>query len=110
MRVPLVEDARVGEGTPVEVDFFGRPVLVLRREGRVQAYVNVCTHLGGPLEVADGGRLLECQWHQACFEARTGRAVRGPARPDSRLIRLPVKVEDGWVTYVYGEPDQPRGA
>lgn len=110
MRVPLIEDARVGEGAPVEVDFFGRPVLVLRREGRVQAYVNVCTHLGGPLQLAAGGQVLECQWHQACFEAGTGRAVKGPARLGSRLIRLPVQVRDGWVTYVYGEPDRSSGA
>ena len=42
----------------------------------------------------------------ACFDARTGHATAAPARPDSRLIRLPIRIEDGQVTYVYGEPDQ----
>ena len=33
MRVPLIEDARVPEGAPIDVDFFGRPVTLLRRDG-----------------------------------------------------------------------------
>lgn len=110
MRVPLIEEARVEEGRIAEVDFFGRPVLVLRQDGRVRAYVNVCTHLGGPLALAQDGEHLECQWHGACFDARTGRATGNPAPPDTRLIRLPVTVEAGQVTYVYGEPDQPPDA
>ena len=110
MRVQLIEESKVREGETVEVDFFGRPVLLLRKEGRVRAYVNVCTHLGGPLQLSPDGGTFECQWHQACFDARTGKAIKGPARPDTRLIRLPVTVESGSVTYVYGEPDQPAEA
>jgi nitrite reductase/ring-hydroxylating ferredoxin subunit len=110
MRVPLIDNARIHDGQAAEVDFFGRPVLVLRTGGRVRAFMNICTHLGGPLQLAPDGLRLQCQWHQACFDARTGRATGAPARPDSRLIRLPVKVEDGQVTYVYGEPDQPPEA
>jgi hypothetical protein len=41
---------------------------------------------------------------------RVACAQRAPARTDSRLIRLPIKVEAGQVTYVYGEPDQPPDA
>jgi len=105
MRVPLIEDARVPEGAPIDVEFFGRPVTLLRRDGRVRAFMNVCTHLGGPLQLAADGNTFQCQWHQACFDAQSGKALRGPAAPDSRLMRLPIKVEDGWVTYVYGESD-----
>ena len=107
MRVPLISEAAVREGVATRVDFFGRSVLAVRRDGVVRAYVDVCPHLGGPLELAADGSTLACQWHGACFDARTGRTTRGPARPDARLIRLPTKVEDGQVTYVYGEPDQP---
>jgi nitrite reductase/ring-hydroxylating ferredoxin subunit len=108
MRVPLIEDAQVREGEASEVDFFGRSVLVLRSEGRARAYMNVCTHLGGPLQLAPDGATLQCQWHQACFNALSGQAICPPARSDSRLIRLPIKVEAGHVTYVYGEPDEPQ--
>jgi apoptosis-inducing factor 3 len=103
MRVPLIEDAQVQEGAVIEVDFFGRPALLVRSQGEVRAYMNVCMHLGGPLRLTEDSATFECQWHQACFDARTGKAVKGPARPDARLLRLPVKVENGWVTYVYGE-------
>ena len=110
MRVPLIDDAQVREGHVSEVDFFGRSVLVLRNDGQVRAYMNVCTHLGGPLQLSADGSSLQCQWHQACFDARTGRATCPPARADSRLIRLPIKIDDEQVTYVYGEPDQPSEA
>ena len=66
MRVPLIEETKVEEGRAAEVDFFGRPVLVLRTGGGVRAYVNVCPHLGGPLELAADGERLECRWHGAC--------------------------------------------
>ena len=110
MRVPLIDDHLVHEGQATEVDFFGRSVLVLRTQGQLRAYVNICTHLGGPLRLAPDGASFQCQWHQACFDARSGRATCAPARPDSRLIRLPITVEAGRVTYVYGEPDQPPAA
>jgi nitrite reductase/ring-hydroxylating ferredoxin subunit len=110
MRVPLIADSRVLEGQAADVDFFGRSVLVVRTDGRVRAFVNVCTHLGGPLQLAPDGVSFECQWHHACFDARTGRATCAPARPASRLIRLPTTIEDGLVTYVYGEPDPPPEA
>jgi apoptosis-inducing factor 3 len=110
MRVPLIADSRVLEGQAADVDFFGRSVLVVRTDGRVRAFMNVCTHLGGPLQLAPDGTTFQCQWHQACFDARTGQATCAPARRDSRLMRLPIRVEDGQVTYVYGEPDQPAGS
>jgi nitrite reductase/ring-hydroxylating ferredoxin subunit len=110
MRVPLIDDAQVHEGQAHEVDFLGRPVLVTRTDGQLRAYMNVCTHLGGPLQLAADGTHFQCQWHHACFDSRSGKATCPPARADSRLIRLPIKVEAGQVTYVYGEPDQPPEA
>ena len=101
MNVELTTAEAVAEGTLTEVDFFGRPAILFREEGRVAAYLNVCAHLGGPLQLQ--GDRLRCQWHGACFAARTGKAECGPARPDSRLIRLPITVEEGRVYYVYGE-------
>ena len=101
MKVPLGDDVEVREGEINQVDFLGRPVVLLRVNGEVRAYVNVCTHLGGPVELKDGS--LQCSWHGACFDPSTGKATKGPAAPGSKLIRLPTRVEDGKVLYVYGE-------
>jgi nitrite reductase/ring-hydroxylating ferredoxin subunit len=103
MKVPLIEAARVPEGQVAEVDFFGRPVILLRQGEDLRAYVNACTHLGGPLALSEDGAGLTCQWHHACFDARTGKVTAPPAPRDSRLIRLPIRIEDGEVVYVYGE-------
>lgn len=91
----------------VTADFFGRPVLVTRVDGRPRAYVDSCPHFGGPLE-REGDKLV-CAWHLAEF-GLDGRCQRGPARSDSRAIVLPTRVIDGVVTYVYTAPEGTPGA
>lgn len=101
MKVPLCKLEDIPEAGAKTVDFFGREVLILKTDGKPKAIVNVCMHLGGPMQ-RDGDRLV-CQWHGAEFDCHHGRALKGPARPDSRLITLPTRVEDSVLNYVYGE-------
>lgn len=101
MKVPL---CRVEEIVPEEtrtVDFFGREVLIFEVDGKPKAVLNYCMHLGGP--VKREGEKLVCQWHGAEFDSRNGKRLKGPARPDSRLIVLPTRVEDGMLIYDYGD-------
>lgn len=101
MKVPLCRvDEIPADGTKT-VDFFGREVLVMNVEGKPKAIMNVCMHLGGPLE-RDGDTLV-CPWHGAAFSCTDGRRLVGPARADARLMTLPTRVEEGVLTYVYGE-------
>jgi nitrite reductase/ring-hydroxylating ferredoxin subunit len=101
MKVPLCKvDEVPGEGTKT-VDFFGREVLVMSVEGKPKAVMNVCMHLGGPLQ-RECDKLV-CAWHSAEFSIADGRRLKGPARPDARVMILPTRVEDDTLMYVYGE-------
>jgi NADPH-dependent 2,4-dienoyl-CoA reductase/sulfur reductase-like enzyme/nitrite reductase/ring-hydroxylating ferredoxin subunit len=75
--VPL---SAVGEGTMLLGHTRGEAVILVRREGELFAIGAACTHYGGPLAegliVDDTAR---CPWHHACFDLRTGEALRAPA-------------------------------
>ena len=56
------------------------PVLVTRQGSEAFAVGAHCTHYHGPLDdglIVDGA--VRCPWHHACFDLRTGEAVRAPA-------------------------------
>ena len=99
----LVNDSDVKEGEAKEIDFAGRPVILFRLEGEVHAYINCCTHVGGPmkLKVKPHTAYLDCTWHDSHFDAKTGQCFREPASLDSKLIKLPLQVKEGKVFYVY---------
>jgi nitrite reductase/ring-hydroxylating ferredoxin subunit len=101
MREPLVSMDDIPTDGTVTVDLLGREVLVMMQNGKPRAFLNVCMHQGGPLQL--DGDTFTCQWHGSTFDARTGKALAGPVRPDARLIMLPTRVEDGVLTYVYDE-------
>lgn len=101
MRERLISMNDIPADGAVTVDLLGREVLVMMQNGKPRAFLNVCMHHGGPLQL--DGDTFTCQWHGSTFDARTGKAVSGPVRPDARLIMLPTRVEDGVLTYVYDE-------
>ena len=74
----------------------GEAVMLARVDGVCSAVGATCTHYGGPLAeglVVDG--TVRCPWHHACFDLRTGAALRPPALND--LPRWHVEEHDGRV-------------
>lgn len=79
LRVGVPED-QVGENGLLLGQVDGEPVLLVRRGAVFHAIGATCTHWSGPL--ADGvlsGDTIRCPLHHACFDIRTGQAVRAPA-------------------------------
>ena len=99
MRHPLIPISDIPQEGTATAELLGREVLVMLMNGKPRAFVNVCMHHGGPLEL-EGDRFT-CQWHGAQYDARTGLALSGPVRPDARLIMLPTRVEEGILVYAY---------
>lgn len=76
-----------------------RELALANDDGEFYALDNACSHSAGPLgdNRLRNGCLVECPWHKAVFDVRTGETVRGPARKPQRTY--PVTVE-GDTVYV----------
>jgi apoptosis-inducing factor 3 len=75
-----IDAAGIADGAMVLGHANGEPVVVARRGDALFAIAAKCTHYGGPL--AEGlfvGETVRCPWHHACFDLRTGEALRAPA-------------------------------
>lgn len=68
------------EGRPLLGHVGEERVMVVKQGDELFATGAVCTHYSGPLDeglVVDGA--VRCPWHHACFDLRSGEAVRAPA-------------------------------
>lgn len=86
----------VADGAMLLGHAHGEPVLLTRRGDELFAIGNICTHYGAPL---NEGLLVDdtvrCPWHHACFNLRTGEALRAPAL--NPVPRWRVEQKDGTV-------------
>jgi len=75
-------------------------LVLIKREGIVYAYRNICPHLGVELNwqpdvfLDADGQWLQCSMHGALFEPKSGRCVFGPCRGQA-ITSVPLVVTDG---------------
>lgn len=70
-------------------------VAVANAEGKFYAFGNICPHAGGP--IGDGfleGCIVECPWHAAQWDIRTGEALTALATADIPLFEVRVIDDD----------------
>jgi NADPH-dependent 2,4-dienoyl-CoA reductase/sulfur reductase-like enzyme/nitrite reductase/ring-hydroxylating ferredoxin subunit len=75
-----IELGALGDGGMLVGHAHGEAVLLARRGEEIFAVGAACTHYSGPLGdglLVDG--TVRCPWHHACFDLRTGAALRAPA-------------------------------
>lgn len=75
-----VDSKSIGDGAVLPGHVGGEGAIAVRQGGEVFIIGASCTHYHGPL--AEGlivGDAIRCPWHHACFELRSGKAVRAPA-------------------------------
>lgn len=97
------------DGKPSRLTLADAPVLVLRRDRRVDVLYDFCSHLSGPLsegELTGAGDevCVTCPWHGSVFRVRDGQVRRGPTTYPQPVLRVQVRA-DGSVHARLGEDD-----
>jgi NADPH-dependent 2,4-dienoyl-CoA reductase/sulfur reductase-like enzyme/nitrite reductase/ring-hydroxylating ferredoxin subunit len=106
--------SELADGRPLVGHVGDESVMLVRRGDDVLAVGATCTHYSGPLGeglVVDD--TVRCPWHHACFDLRTGAAVKAPAL--APIACYEVTVAEGLVRVgakkpAAGLPASPAGA
>ena len=73
------------------------PVLLARKNGKLFAIANTCSHLGGPLDEGElfDNNTVKCPWHGSVFSLEDGSVIKGPAT--ERQPQFDIRVKDGQI-------------
>ncbi|HET7746795.1 MAG TPA: non-heme iron oxygenase ferredoxin subunit [Vicinamibacteria bacterium] len=96
-RVDVCGTAEVPEGQAIKVETRGLTLAVYNVGGSFYVTDDHCTH--GPGSLSQGvldGYEIECDFHQGCFDIRTGAVTAPPCMIPVKTY--PVVVSDGRVT------------
>lgn len=112
-RLCALDDIADGGSDRFAATVDGQPqwVMAIRRGDAVYTYLNVCPHIGSPLDFEPGrflddeGSHIICSTHAALFRIEDGHCVSGPCEGDG-LTPVGSRVRDGevFVAEVSGEP------
>jgi len=92
--IELCKTADVAPGETLKVEAAGLTVAVFNVDGTFYVTDDQCTH--GPGSLSEGfldGEVIECNFHQGCFNVRTGEIVAPPCVVPIKTYRT--RVENG---------------
>ena len=106
----LTEEGSLSVGEMKRFNVDGTHVLLVHLEDGLYATQGKCPHMLLPLEkgeIKDGCK-IQCKFHRACFDIKTGKALEWANFPpgiqalnfirgEKDLVTYPIKVEDGRV-------------
>lgn len=97
----MAEYVKVGKTSEIEdqcakcIEVGGRTIAVFNLGGEFHAIDDLCTHEEGPLsEGFVEGEEVECPWHAARFNIKTGKALCEPAYEDVRSYPVRINGDD----------------
>ncbi len=90
--VPVIRSQSIDDGQFKIVNFEDINVLILKLDGEFYAYRNACAEGGRPLDDSPfESPMLSCLCHGYDYDLRRGSCIQ---RPELKLERVPLKVED----------------
>ncbi|HZT38082.1 MAG TPA: Rieske (2Fe-2S) protein [Bryobacteraceae bacterium] len=93
---PVLPASELAEGCIQRVEVDGGRILLARRDGRIFAIAEICSHMGGPLAEGElGGCRITCPWHGSTFSLEDGRVINGPATHPQPCLET--RVRDGQI-------------
>jgi nitrite reductase/ring-hydroxylating ferredoxin subunit/uncharacterized membrane protein len=101
---PVMADVDLPEGKLTRAEVNNIPVLLVRRNGRVLAIGEVCSHLGGPLSKGElKDNVVVCPWHGSHFSLEDGHLVGGPSVYDQ--VAFETRVRNGQIEVRYKQTE-----
>lgn len=80
------------------VEFENDTVCIVNVGGKFYAINNICTHEGGPLAEGTLSEYeVECPWHGARFDVRTGEVKSPPAESPVSTYEIKIEQDSIWI-------------
>jgi len=94
----VAKTSDISDGGLIQFKYKGRPAILVNIGGNFKAFIDYCTHAGGPLVMENCK--LKCITHYATFNPETGDAETLPAPPGSSLMEIKIEVEGDSISHL----------
>ncbi|HKQ78336.1 MAG TPA: Rieske 2Fe-2S domain-containing protein [Blastocatellia bacterium] len=95
--IPVAPLAKLKRSKPICVEHRGVPYCVVKtKDGEIRSFVTVCTHDDLAMFPPDARKdKLICPFHEAAFDAATGKLAKSSPKKAKRLPKVGVEIIDG---------------